>query len=322
MVFLVAFGLALILTPAARRVGAAVGIVDRPDDAGLKIHREPVPLLGGAAVLAAALAAPAVLGDPVSTGIVGAALVAFAAGLADDVRPLPPWPRLVMQAGAGALLAGAGARLGVDGVIGFIGVVALAVALTNAVNLLDGQDGLAGGVAAIGALGLSGLAALDGSGGESLAFAAAGGAAGFLIWNRPPARIFLGNGGAYAVGILLAAPAAYVSMEGWRGTLAAALCLAVPAYELAFTAIRRIAGGEALGTGDRRHSYDLLSRRTGRGRSTLWFCAVAAAGVGLAFAVRVVPLGAGAAIVGVMAGAATVWGRRLWKQQNDFVGSG
>jgi len=319
--FFVAFGLALLLTPAARRVGVAAGVVDRPDDAGLKIHAGAIPLLGGAAVLAAALTAPAFLGDAVPGAIVAATLVGFAAGMADDLRPLPPWPRLVVQAGAGVLLAAGGARLGLDGAAGFLGVIVLAVALTNAVNLLDGQDGLAGGVAAIGALGLGGLAALEGSGAQSLAFAAAGGLGGFLIWNRPPARIFLGNGGAYAVGMLLAAPAASVSQEGWRGTFAATLCLAVPAFELAFTAARRLAGGESLGAGDRRHSYDLLSRRTGRGRATVWFCAAASACVGLSFAVHAVPVGAGAAIVGAVAGAAGVWGRWFWKQQQDLVGS-
>jgi UDP-N-acetylmuramyl pentapeptide phosphotransferase/UDP-N-acetylglucosamine-1-phosphate transferase len=218
-----------------------------------------------------------------------------------------------MQAAAGAVLAAGGARLGFGGAVGYLGVVCLAVVLTNAVNMLDGQDGLAGGTAAIGALGLGGLAALDGSPTGSVAFAAAGGLAGFLLWNRPPARIFLGNGGAYAVGMLLTSGAAYVSMKGgWPETIAAGLCLFVPIFEIVFTAGRRIATGQSLGTGDRTHSYDLLSRRTSRGATTAAFCATAGAGVGAAFGVRALPVAAGAAIIALAAAGATLWAVRLW----------
>lgn len=326
MAFLVALGLALVLTPAARRVGLAAGVTDRPDESGLKIHKEPVPLLGGAAVLTAALAAPVVLGHRVPGVVFAAAIIGFVPGLIDDVRPLPPWPRLVLQAAAGVVLALGGARLGFGGAVGFLGVVCLALVLTNAVNLLDGQDGLAGGTAAIGALGLGGLAVLgsssEGSVAGSVAFATAGGLAGFLLWNRPPARIFLGNGGAYAVGVLLTSAAAYVSMRGWRETLAAGLCLSVPLFEIAFTAGRRMATGQALGGGDRNHSYDLLSRRSTRGTVTAVFWIAAAAGAGAAFGVRALPLTAGAGIVTFTAAFAALWSVRIWKQRWQLAGSG
>jgi UDP-GlcNAc:undecaprenyl-phosphate GlcNAc-1-phosphate transferase len=322
MAFFVALGLALLLTPAARRAGLAVGMVDKPGADGLKIHAAPIPILGGAAVLAAALSAPALLGDTLPGSVVAAVLVGFVPGFVDDVRPLPPWPRILMQAGAGVVLAAGGAQLGFGGVAGYLGVVCLAVVLTNAVNMLDGQDGLAGGTAAIGALGLGGLAALDGSPTGSVAFAAAGGLAGFLLWNRPPARIFLGNGGAYAVGMLLTAGAAYVSMKGWPETIAAGLCLFVPLFEFMFTAGRRMATGQSLGAGDRTHSYDLLSRRTTRGAATAAICAAAGVGVGAAFGVRALPVAAGAALLALAGAAATLWSVRLWTRHPQTMGTG
>ena len=321
MSFLLALGVALVLTPAARRAGLAAGVVDRPDGGGLKIHGQPVPLLGGAAVAAAALIAAGILGDRLPAVVIAATLIAFAAGSVDDVRPLPPWPRLVFLAAAGATLAAGGLRLGVAGPVGAMGIVALVMLLANAVNLLDGQDGLAGGVAAIGALGLGGLAALDAPASSGPAFALAGGLVGFLVWNRPPARIFLGNGGAYGVGVLLAVPAAGLAVrDGWRGMLAAGLCLGVPAYELAFTVVRRIAACESLGAGDRRHSYDLIARRTGRPAATAAFIAAQTGAVGIAFVIRAVPLAAGAAAAAFIATAAGVWGWRLWNRQETLVG--
>ena len=320
MSFLIALGLGIVLTPLARRVGLAAGVVDRPDGRDLKIHTIPVPLLGGAAVTAAVLVAAAVGRDPLPAALVAGVLVGLATGVVDDVHPLPVWPRLLMQLVAGGVVAAAGARLGVAGPAGIAVVVVLCVILTNAVNLIDGQDLLAGIVVAIAALGLGGLAAL-GHSRSTLAFATAGGVMAFLIWNRPPARIFLGNGGAYALGVLLTASAASAAPLGFRAVLAAAACLAVPGLELSFTAVRRLGSGAPVGTGDRGHSYDELARRIGRARTTAWFAAAEAAAVGSAFAIRVLPAAAGALLLALEATAAGLWAFGVGNRRRDFVGS-
>jgi UDP-GlcNAc:undecaprenyl-phosphate/decaprenyl-phosphate GlcNAc-1-phosphate transferase len=319
--FLIALGLGIVLTPLARRAGLAAGVLDRPDGRELKIHRDAVPLLGGAAVVVAAIAADAIGGDRLHAGLLVAVALGFVPGLVDDVRPLSPWPRLAMQVAAGGALAAGGSRLSVGGAAGVVGVIALTVALTNAVNLVDGQDMLGGGVAALAALGLGGLARVAGYGGSTLAFATAGGLIAFLIWNKPPAKIFLGNGGAYAVGVLLAASAASASVHGARSFLAAAACCGILALELAFTAGRRVISRTPIGVGDRGHSYDLLSVRIGRSKTVAWFLAAQAVAVASAFAIRAIPAGAGASLLSLEVGSAALWAASVTRTHQRIVGT-
>ena len=150
------------------------------------------------------------------------------------------------------------------------GVVLLLLLMANAVNLIDGQDGLAGGLAAIACAGAG-----RGGGGQRRrpdGRGRGGRRGGRLPGLEPaPARVFLGNGGAYGLGALLTVLAAQATLEhGWHGLLAAGLCLGVFAFELTFTVVRRLLASQGLATGDRRHSYDLLARSAGnRDRSTL-----------------------------------------------------
>jgi UDP-GlcNAc:undecaprenyl-phosphate/decaprenyl-phosphate GlcNAc-1-phosphate transferase len=280
MPFLVALGVGLVAVPAARWVGLRTGLVDRPDHP-LRIHDRPVPLLGGVAVVAAALAGGALSRAALSPWVAGAAVLSLLVGLADDVRPLPVWLRLVGQAAAGGLLVLGGLRLGAVGPLDAVAVPVLVVLLANSVNLVDGQDGLAGGVALIAAAGLVGLAGWTEQGpGGALALALGGAVAAFLAWNLPPARIFLGNGGAYAVGTLLAVPAGAASRD-WPGLVAATLCLGVFAFELVFTVVRRSRARVPVTAGDRGHSYDAVAEALGgRTRSTVVFWLLGVAGAG------------------------------------------
>jgi UDP-GlcNAc:undecaprenyl-phosphate GlcNAc-1-phosphate transferase len=310
---LVAFGLAAGLTPIARAVGLRLGFVDAPHS-DLKIHRHPIPILGGAAVMLATAGSVVAAEGDVAWGLAAGVLFGFIGGLVDDSLPLPALMRILILAAAGALV-GLGSDLGSIGVIaGVIGLVLLVVACSNAVNILDGQDGLAGGLAAIAALGLAGIAARAGdSEAVVLGLATAGALMGFLLWNWPRARIFLGNGGAYGVGIVLAYLAARVTVaEGWRGFLAAGACLGVFAFEVLFTTTRRALSGGSITAGDRLHSYDVLARSLGRQGSTLafWTLGVLAAVMGLL--VLALPPAGGAAVVTAGAIVGVAAGLRIW----------
>lgn len=312
MQLLVAFGMAAILTPVLAWAGTAVGLVDRPTGS-LKIHVRPVAVSGGIAVVAASLAGLAAAGWP--DGLVVTAVgAALALGVVDDLKALPPWPRLVLLAGIGGILAIAGVELGPSGPWGAIGTILVTVACANAVNILDGQDGLVGGLGAIAALGLASLGAQVGaSGATSLGLALTGALAGFLMWNRPPARVFLGDGGAYAVGVLLAAMAADVTAQAdVPGLMAAGLCLGVFAFELIFSIVRRVRL-RSLMHGDRLHSYDLMSLWLGnRWRVTVLYWL---GGAATALAAQVVVLASSpVAVIAAAAAslAAAAWGVRLW----------
>lgn len=309
MQFLLALGIALVLTPAVGRLAPRMGLVDRPKGP-LKIHREPVPL-AGVVVLLAAVGAAVALDGRLSAWVLAALGLATLAGLADDVRPLPAWVRLLLQAGAGGLLVVGGFRLEPLGPLGAAGIVLLVVACVNAVNLIDGQDGLAAGLGLAAALGLAGLA--TGGRAVGLGLALGGSLLGFLAWNRPPARVFLGNGGAYGVGVLLAVLVPFaVQGRGWAGLAAAGLCLGVFAFELVLTVARRVWAREPLAGGDRRHSYDLLAAGLGRTPTTVVFWTAGAALAGLAQLVGAVraPVGIPVAVAVGLVG--TALGLLLW----------
>jgi UDP-GlcNAc:undecaprenyl-phosphate GlcNAc-1-phosphate transferase len=324
MPFFVAVALALVLTWAARRLGLATGLVDRPPaaappgdgpaaDEQLKIHTTPIPVLGGLGVVAAVLGALLVTGTGLPALALAGVVMATAIGLVDDARPQPASVRLAALAVAGVPMA-VGLPLGELGPWARVGVVVLLLLLANAVNLIDGQDGLAGGLGAIASVGLAAVIAVN-DGDPVLTLVVAGALVGFLAWNLPPARVFLGNGGAYGLGALLTVLATQATVaHGWHGLLAAALCLGVFAFELTFTVVRRLLSSQRLADGDRNHSYDLLGRSRGnRDRSTLAFWTLAAVSAGAGYASDQVSLAAAGAMLGVAFVIGTAAGGRLWR---------
>lgn len=288
MAFLVAFVVAVVATPAAGALARRAGIVDRPGP--LKTHLRPVPYLGGVAVFAALCVGVVATGRPELVVPLGLALVL---GTIDDVAPLPAVARLVLEVGVGVAAA---IVVPGDGPTRIATAVAV-VALLNAVNLLDGQDGLAASVGIVSALGFALL------GGDAAAFgvALAGGLAGFLVFNRPPARIYLGDGGAYLVGtaLALAVPLTEHGASDWAVWFAAPLIVAVPLADTAVAIIRRARTGTGLLVGDRSHVYDQLVDRGWSVTTSTLLCAgaqVVLAALGLVVATFAAP-GAFAATV-------------------------
>jgi UDP-GlcNAc:undecaprenyl-phosphate GlcNAc-1-phosphate transferase len=332
MPFFIAIALGLVLTWAARRLGLATGLVDRPAADGgpatqdqLKIHAVPIPVLGGLGVMAASLATLLVVGHGLPALVIAGVVVATGIGLVDDARPQPASVRILVLAVAGVLLAvglpldpvGSLTRAGMLLLLARAGVVVLLLLLANAVNLIDGQDGLAGGLGAIASAGLAAVIAANGHSEDPvLAVVLAGALVGFLAWNLPPARVFLGNGGAYGLGSLLTVLAAQATtLHGYHGLLAAGLCLAMFAFELTFTVVRRLVSSQRLATGDRRHSYDLLGRSRGnRDRSTLALWTLGAVSAGAGYAADQVSLAAAGIMIAVAFVMGTAAGNRLWRQ--------
>ena len=261
--------LAVACVPLAMAVARRTGIVDHPGD--LKRQERPVPYLGGVAVFLAAVPGLA-LSKPALLGPLGGALVL---GVVDDWRGIPPRWRLLGEVAVGASVAAAvPTRLGAP--FGWAAVVAVTVVLVNGVNMIDGLDGLAGGVVALSA---GATAVLLGGPARTAALAVAGALVGFLLYNRPPARVYLGDGGAYLLGTWLAVSLAWSWRPGARAatSVAALLLVAVPAAEVAFAVARRLGGRLPLAEGDRRHPYDLLvARGWSAGQAAGSYVAVAA----------------------------------------------
>jgi UDP-GlcNAc:undecaprenyl-phosphate/decaprenyl-phosphate GlcNAc-1-phosphate transferase len=302
MALIVAIVVTVLVAPIAARVAVGAGIVDRPGP--LKVQQRPVPYLGGLAVFAG-LAGPVAWAQPALLVPLGLALLL---GLADDVADVSPRVRLAGEVAIGA--AAAVALPGRPSLVDAATTVLVVVALLNAVNLLDGLDGLATSVAALGALGFSAVLVGDP---RLTAMALAGALLGFLVWNRPPARIYLGDAGSYLVGTGLALLLA-LTATGDRGvatTAGALLFVAVPVADTTVAIVRRRRAGRPLFQGDRGHIYDqLVDRGWSSGRSTL-ACAAAQAGF-VALGLAASGLAAGPAVGLVTIVIAVVGTGALW----------
>ena len=196
-------------TPLVRYVAMRLGILDQP--AARKIHQTPMPLMGGAAIYIAFIAALAFWGERryvnELVGIfVGATLVSLVGAL-DDRRGLGSYVKLAFQVAAAAILIISGVQVRLfNGIMDIVLTFLWVVGITNAFNLLDNMDGLSSGVATIAAAFFTLLAAMsDQYLVGTLAAALCGACAGFLVYNWNPARIFMGDTGSLFLGFLLAA---------------------------------------------------------------------------------------------------------------------
>lgn len=201
------------MTPVARRLALRFGVVDHPSDR--KIHADPVPYLGGLAIILAFVlsvligaAVRGVGGSYMQVGaILGGGLVLAFMGLWDDLRVVPGWIKVPLELLLGVGLYAAGSRAQLFGVwpLDLIVTMAWVIGITNAVNYMDNMDGLTAGVVAIASTFFLALAGLSGQVlVASLSAALAGCALGFLWHNRPPAKIFMGDAGSLFLGFVLA----------------------------------------------------------------------------------------------------------------------
>ncbi len=261
---MVGFALALLLSALGGalliQLGQDSGFVDRPDGF-LKPHEWPAVPLGGVAIFLGVHAGMAAE-SRFDEGLFLASGIVLVLGLIDDRRDLSPTVRLVVEIVAGtALVVVADLPALGDGPLSVVVGVVLVVVAINAVNLFDGLDGLAGTAGLVAAFGTAALAASRGLG-LIPGMVLAAGLLGFLVWNWHPARMFLGDNGAYSVAMFLVYGFIVSSPEGSDGAVVVASgLLGVYAVDLAVTLLRRRLSGMPLFAGDRSHVYDQLSDR-------------------------------------------------------------
>jgi UDP-N-acetylmuramyl pentapeptide phosphotransferase/UDP-N-acetylglucosamine-1-phosphate transferase len=261
-----------------------VGLLDVPNHRSS--HARPTPRGGGLGVIAGVAAGLAVSppGSTLAVGLVGALLLA-AVGLVDDVRSLPATHRLAVQlvvSLVAAIVAVGTADLGGVGGVAVALVAALWLSgYVNVFNFMDGANGLAGLNAVIAGATYAWVGHAEGSpallvGGSVLL----GAAAGFLPWNFPRARIFLGDVGSYSIGFLVA----WLTLVGLLTTDRPAWCVApvlVVLLDTGLTLARRARRGVPLTEAHREHVYQRLSTTPG---SPLPALLVATVGAGFVLA--------------------------------------
>ena len=267
--FLAGLALALALTPLGIRLARALGYLDHPE--ARKLHTSATALLGGVVVFVAALAAwigvSLALHRPAHSGgvyLFAGALVALLLGLWDDRFGMRPELKLLGQAAAGGALLASGCvpDLGLPFPIEVALALVAIIALMNAVNFLDNMNGMVGGLAALTLAAFAWDSAGRGAVGLAAAqLALAGACAGFLPYNFPRARIFLGDAGSLLLGYSLAASAMLAfsaSPRGW-GRAGPMLILAYPAFDLVFVVVTRLRDGRKVYAGGKDHTTHRLA---------------------------------------------------------------
>ena len=251
----------------ARWLAFRLGAVDSPG--GRRVHAQPTPRLGGIAIYGAVtlgLFVALVVGSKLELatfsnprGAIGFALGAtlvFGVGVFDDVRGLSARIKLIAQMVAATIVVGFGGCLittlsipwGASVELGWFAVpatVARLVFVTNAVNLLDGLDGLAAGVTA---LALGAIVLINGPSHGSVTLvsvALIGACVGFLLHNRHPASVFMGDSGSLFLGFSLAVLSTYASAKRAAGvvTVIPLLVLALPLADAVWAIGRRYVRG-------------------------------------------------------------------------------
>jgi UDP-N-acetylmuramyl pentapeptide phosphotransferase/UDP-N-acetylglucosamine-1-phosphate transferase len=246
----IAFALSLALVRFLIARAGRGAFLDRPNARSL--HSSPVPRIGGLGLMASALLGIVLAGGPPAAA--GGALVLMLPSLLDDWRGLPAGLRLALHLCASTAFV----RLALPGVSPLVWA-ALAVGLawmTNLYNFMDGSDGLAGGMAVIG-FGVYALAAAL-AGHTSLAHAClcvSAAAAGFLVWNFAPARVFLGDSGSIPLGFLAGAIGLYGYREGAWPIWFPLLVFGPFVADASVTLARRALRGERVWQAHRSHYY-------------------------------------------------------------------
>ncbi|HSJ17653.1 MAG TPA: MraY family glycosyltransferase [Solirubrobacterales bacterium] len=273
--FVLAAAIVLVLTPVAAWLAPRIGALDVPSDRP-RVHSLPIPRIGGIAIVCGILVPAFVLIQPGGPymGILLGTLCVAGLGLLDDIRGISPMAKLLGVA-AIALIPVVGYDVTIDRItlpligdhdIGFVAyplTVLWIVVLANLINLIDGMDALAAGLVGIAAASFAVLAAsFDRMNSAALAMIVCGATLAFLRHNYHPARIFMGDTGALALGFLLAAVAAQgvLKTAATIALIAPLLVVAVPILDTSFVVLKRLKYGRAPWGADHNHFYHRFMR--------------------------------------------------------------
>lgn len=275
--FSVAFAISLAATPLVKNLAYKIGAIDIPNDER-RVHKKPIPRLGGLAIFYGFLISLLCFANPIDTqtrGLIIGSLIIVGVSIIDDVKQL----RALIKLGAQILAAGVAVwhdiRIDAISVPSFIvesGYLDLGfwsipvsmvwiIAVTNAVNLIDGLDGLAVGVSSIASFSLFFIAILGGE--ESVAIIAAalaGGCLGFLPYNFNPAKIFMGDTGSQFLGYMLSVICIQGLFKGYAiiSFIVPFLIMGLPLFDTVFAIVRRAWNHKPIMEADRGHLHHRL----------------------------------------------------------------
>jgi UDP-GlcNAc:undecaprenyl-phosphate GlcNAc-1-phosphate transferase len=309
------------LTWPVRKIAIRVGAMDAPN-LDRKTQKEPVPYLGGVSIAltvsaityAAVIAADSTTTTfPLATYVMAPALLMALMGLVDDLRGLQPLPRLFMQTAAGLVV---GIVLVLTDTMGVafsnpVLNVALSVlwivGICNSINFFDNIDGGAAGTVAIATLGVAYIAyAQKQELVSALAIVTAGATLGFLLWNKAPAKIYMGDAGALFLGVLLSVLTIRLNpgiIPNWKSLAIPLILLAVPILDTCIAVFSRIKRGISPFQGGKDHlSHRLVRKGLQRKSAAFALWGFGAFFGGLAIAIYTWPATAGTQLISLTLG--------------------
>ncbi len=265
--FWIALVLSLFLVPLFRSISLRLGVVDAPQDD--RWHKKPTPKVGGIAIyisfaLAFLITIVILPSEDIQWALLVGSFLTFLLGVLDDSKRLSPAAKLIGQILAASIVVFWGRNLEFFDleILNIIFTFGWLIGITNAINLLDNMDGLAGGVALIAALMLSLMFwQVESFDLLVIALALGGGILGFLVYNFPPASIFMGDSGSLFLGFTLASLA--IAQVPRASNLLAilgvpTLIFLLPILDTAMVTITRILRGQSPAQGGRDHTSHRL----------------------------------------------------------------
>lgn len=272
-IVLITFIVSLFLVPIAKKIANHVGAIDVPNER--KVHKNPMPRMGGIAIYGAFLVGYILYGDITTQmlSILIGSFIIFVLGMLDDIKPIRASYKFLVQIIAAIIvvvygqvyfneISFLGFSLSFNKIISYFLSVFFIVAISNAINLIDGLDGLAGGISSIYYLTISIIAILLGKTNGLdfiLSLVMLGATLGFLYHNFPPAKIFMGDSGSLFLGFMISVIALVSYKVATLTSLVIPIViLAIPIFDTVLAIFRRLLKGESIGAPDKEHFHHQL----------------------------------------------------------------
>lgn len=268
----VTFMFTALFIPIVKKIAEFIGAMDMPN--ARKVHKKPIPRLGGLGIYAGFLLGYMLFGEQsiqMNAVLIGSIIIIIT-GIFDDIKPVPAKYKLIGQIVGAAVVPLYGGILLQDisafglyidfGIFAYPLTILFIVAIINCINLIDGLDGLSSGISSIYFLTIGIIAILlhNSSGLDViLTFIMLGSTLGFLLHNFNPAKIFMGDSGSMFLGYIISV----ISLLGFKNVTLTSfiipiLLLAIPIMDTLFAILRRIINHKPLGMPDKNHLHHQL----------------------------------------------------------------
>lgn len=272
LIILTTFIFTAVFIPVVKIIAEFIGAIDIPNER--KIHKNPIPRLGGLGIYGGFLLGYMLFGQhsiQMNAILIGSFIILIT-GIIDDIKPVPAKYKILGQLAGAAVIPIYGEIVMQDisafglylnfGVLAVPVTIIFIVAIINCINLIDGLDGLSGGITSIYFLtvGIIGMLLNNSNGLDiTLTFIMLGSTLGYLLHNFPPAKIFMGDSGSMFLGYIIAV----IALLGFKNitltsVIVPMLLLAIPIMDTLFAILRRLINHKPIGEPDKQHFHHQL----------------------------------------------------------------